>query len=145
MPRAELTLFAHIAARPDGEIDLAQSALLIAEDEYPGLDVAAYIERLDRIGADARELLLELDKPGDRRTTARLERVLSFVRSQGVDAVVFDAAEYGDVHPLLAPFVLLAPLEWFTVYSCVLRGITDLDERIFMGKGILAKPGISWP
>jgi regulator of sirC expression with transglutaminase-like and TPR domain len=79
MPRAELTLFAHVAARPDAEIDLAQAALLIAEDEYPGLDVAAYIERLDRIGATAREQLLDLDKPGDRRTTARLERVLAFV------------------------------------------------------------------
>ncbi len=79
MPRAELTLFAHVAARPDAEIDLAQAALLIAEDEYPGLDVAAYIERLDELGAAARQLLLELDKPGDRRTTARLERVLAFV------------------------------------------------------------------
>jgi len=79
MPRAELTLFAHVAARPDAEIDLAQAALLIAEDEYPGLDVAAYIERLDAIGAAAREQLLELDKPGDRRSPARLERVLAFV------------------------------------------------------------------
>ncbi len=74
------------------------------------------------------------------------ERVLAFVRAQGVDTVVFDAAaDAPQVHPLLAPFVLLAPLEWFTVYSCALRGITDLDERIFMGKGILAKPGSSWP
>lgn len=73
------------------------------------------------------------------------QRVLSFVRSQGVDTVVFDAAEYQGMHPLLAPFALLIPLEWFTVYSCALRGITDLDARVFMGKGILAKPGISWP
>lgn len=79
MPRAELTLFAHVAARPDAEIDLAQAALLIAEDEYPGLDVAAYVERLDAMGAAARQLLLELDKPGDRRSAARLERVLDFV------------------------------------------------------------------
>ncbi len=79
MPRAELTLFAHVAARPDAEIDLAQAALLIAEDEYPGLDVAAYVERLDSIGAAARQLLLDLDKPGDRRSPARLERVLAFV------------------------------------------------------------------
>jgi len=74
------------------------------------------------------------------------ERVLAFVRSQGVDAVVFDAAaDAPGLHPLLTPFALLIPLEWFTVYSCALRGITDLDERIFMGKGILAKPGSSWP
>ena len=79
MPRAELTLFAHIAARPDDEIDLAQAALLIAEDEYPGLDVAAYVERLDAMGAAARQLLLDVDKPGDRRAPERLERVLRFV------------------------------------------------------------------
>ena len=79
MPRAELTLFAHIAARPDAENDLAQAALLIAEDEYPGLDVAAYIDRLDTMGAAARQQLLDVDKPGDRRTAARLERVLGFV------------------------------------------------------------------
>lgn len=73
------------------------------------------------------------------------ERVLAFVREQGADTVVFDAAQYRDVPPLLAPFALLAPLEWFTVYSCALRGITDLDERVYMGKGILALPGSSWP
>ena len=96
MPRAELTLFAHIAARPDGEIDLAQAALLIAEDEYPGLDVAAYIDRLDAIGAAARQQLLDVDKPGDRRTIARLERVLSFVyRELGFAG---NATDYYDPH-----------------------------------------------
>jgi regulator of sirC expression with transglutaminase-like and TPR domain len=79
MPRAELTLFAHVADRPDAEIDLAQAALLIAEDEYPGLDVAAYVERLDALGDAARARLLDVDKPGDRRTQARLERVLTFM------------------------------------------------------------------
>ncbi len=79
MPRAELTLFAHVASRPDAEIDLAQAALLIAEDEYPGLDVAAYVERLDAMGEAARARLLDVDKPGDRRSPARLERVLGFI------------------------------------------------------------------
>src|SRR5258707_382988 len=79
MARAELTLFAHVAARPEAEIDLAQAALLIAEDEYPGLDVASYIDRLDSMGAAARAHLMEVDKPGDRRSPARLERVLTFV------------------------------------------------------------------
>ncbi len=73
------------------------------------------------------------------------ERVLAFVRARGVDTVVFDAAEYAEIHPLLAPFALLVPLEWFTIYSCALRGITDLDERVYMGKGILATAGRSWP
>lgn len=74
------------------------------------------------------------------------ERVLTFVRGQGVDVVVFNARTVAPtLHSLLAPFALLIPLEWFTAYSCALRGIVDLDERIFMGKGILAKPGSSWP
>lgn len=73
------------------------------------------------------------------------ERVLSLVQSQGVDTVVFDAAQHPELPALFAPFALLIYLEWFTVYSCVLRGITDLDERVYMGKGILSKPGISWP
>jgi regulator of sirC expression with transglutaminase-like and TPR domain len=79
MARAELTLFAHVASRPETEIDLAQAALLIAEDEYPGLDVAAYVERLDVIGAAARERLFDVDKPGERLSPARLERVLAFI------------------------------------------------------------------
>jgi regulator of sirC expression with transglutaminase-like and TPR domain len=81
MARAELTLFAHIAARPDAELDLAQASLLIAEDEYPGLDVAHFIERLDAFGADARRRLEDMMKPGDplAQVPARLSRVLSFV------------------------------------------------------------------
>ncbi len=45
-------LFQHIASRPDDEIDLAAAALLIAEVEYPGLDVAHYLTLLDGM-ADA--------------------------------------------------------------------------------------------
>jgi regulator of sirC expression with transglutaminase-like and TPR domain len=58
-------LFAHLAQRPDDEIDLAAAALLIAEAEYPGLDVAHYLGMLDamadsvrkRQGAGGEELL----------------------------------------------------------------------------------------
>jgi regulator of sirC expression with transglutaminase-like and TPR domain len=52
-----LTLFAHVAARPEAEIDLAESALLIGESEYPGLDVPRYLGLLDRLGEDARRAL----------------------------------------------------------------------------------------
>src|SRR5262245_2479578 len=94
MPRAELTLFAHVASRPDAELDLAQAALLIAEDEYSGLDVAAYVERLDRLGELARARLVDVDKPGDRRFPARLERVLAFMyREQGFHG---NAVDYYD-------------------------------------------------
>ncbi|HSC93844.1 MAG TPA: tetratricopeptide repeat protein [Burkholderiales bacterium] len=40
-----------IAAGPEADIDLVESALLIAAHEYPELDVAAYQARMDRIAA----------------------------------------------------------------------------------------------
>jgi len=49
-----LTLFAHVAARPEAELDLGQAALLIAEPEYPDLDVAYYVALLDKVGDEAR-------------------------------------------------------------------------------------------
>jgi fructoselysine-6-P-deglycase FrlB-like protein len=64
----------------------------------------------------------------------------------GARTLVLDAADYPSVHPQLTPFVLLIPLQWFTVYSALLRGITDLDERVFMGHRVLATgPDATWP
>jgi hypothetical protein len=46
----------------------------------------------------------------------------------------------------LAPFVFLVELQWFTVYSALLRGITDLDERVVMGHRRMAVgPDATWP
>jgi regulator of sirC expression with transglutaminase-like and TPR domain len=57
MEAADLALFRYHASRPEPELDLAQASLLIAEPEYPGLDVAHYLDKLDRLGADARRFL----------------------------------------------------------------------------------------
>ncbi|MDX6567150.1 MAG: fructoselysine 6-phosphate deglycase, partial [Gaiellales bacterium] len=57
----------------------------------------------------------------------------------------FDVADYPGLHPLLAPFVLKVPLQWFVVYSALLRGIDDLDERVLMGRNVLAAGGATWP
>jgi regulator of sirC expression with transglutaminase-like and TPR domain len=57
---ADLSLFAHLVARPDAEIDLAKVALVIAEPEYPGLDIPHYIAELDRLAARARARLHDL-------------------------------------------------------------------------------------
>ncbi|HWP35137.1 MAG TPA: transglutaminase-like domain-containing protein [Thermodesulfobacteriota bacterium] len=46
--------FAAIAARPDAEIDLAEAALVVAQEEYPDLDVKAYLRRLEELGDGAR-------------------------------------------------------------------------------------------
>jgi regulator of sirC expression with transglutaminase-like and TPR domain len=44
-------------ARPEQPLDLALGALLIACDEYPELDVARYLARLEELGATARSAL----------------------------------------------------------------------------------------
>jgi fructoselysine-6-P-deglycase FrlB-like protein len=62
-----------------------------------------------------------------------------------VRTIIYDMADYPDVHPLLAPFLLLIPLQWFTVYSALLAGIHNLDERVFMGRGVLAEGQAAWP
>lgn len=51
--RLSLTLFAHVCARPEAEIDLGEAALLIAQVEHPGLDVARYVRALDHLASAA--------------------------------------------------------------------------------------------
>jgi fructoselysine-6-P-deglycase FrlB-like protein len=75
------------------------------------------------------------------RTTA--ETTLAFLESQGARTLVFDAAAYGEIHPLLTPLLLNSLTQWFVVYSAILRGITDLDARVFMGHGVLSDA--PWP
>jgi regulator of sirC expression with transglutaminase-like and TPR domain len=57
MDEADLSLFAHVVGRPDAHVDLAQAALMIAEGEYPNLDIPTYIGTLDRFAARARRAL----------------------------------------------------------------------------------------
>jgi fructoselysine 6-phosphate deglycase len=75
-----------------------------------------------------------------------VERVCQLAKKMELKLITYDLADYGNIHPLLAPFVLMIPLQWFAVYSSLLRGITDLDERVLMGRGIMGKgKGITWP
>ncbi len=52
-----LTLFAHVAARPEDELDLAEAALLIDDAAYPGLDIPHYLRMLDQLGGEARRAI----------------------------------------------------------------------------------------
>jgi fructoselysine-6-P-deglycase FrlB-like protein len=72
-------------------------------------------------------------------------RTIEFCRDHGSQVLVYDAAELGGVHPLLTPMVLNSHTQWLIVYSAILRGITDLDERVFMGHNVLATGGAQWP
>jgi regulator of sirC expression with transglutaminase-like and TPR domain len=56
----DLLLFAHLVRKPDRELDLERAALVVAETEYPGLNVADYIAKLDTFGHLARQRLRSL-------------------------------------------------------------------------------------
>jgi fructoselysine-6-phosphate deglycase len=94
-------------------------------------------EALERIQIDAMVLL------GTDASRAVVEGTLDFLERQGSRTLVFDAADYGDLHPMLTPLVLNSVTQWFVVYSAILRGITDLDDRVFMGHGVLTDA--PWP
>lgn len=51
--------FITLARRPEEQIDLAEASLLIAAEEYPGLDIAAYLSKLDLLAARVRDRLSE--------------------------------------------------------------------------------------
>ncbi len=52
-----------ILTKPDREVNLAEAALLIAAEEYPDLDVRAYLARLEEMGAALRQRLDEESRP----------------------------------------------------------------------------------
>lgn len=56
-------LLAEIASRPEAEVNLAEAALLIAQDEYPDLDRKAYLDRLSAMGLVARERIADPSDP----------------------------------------------------------------------------------
>lgn len=72
-------------------------------------------------------------------------RTLAFCQEHGARTLVYDAQGWEDVHPLLTPLVMNSVIQWFIVYSAFLRGILDLDARVFMGRSILAEGGAPWP
>jgi fructoselysine 6-phosphate deglycase len=82
----------------------------------------------------------------DDETRTVSERAIEVASRYGARVVALDIRDYEGVHPVLAPFVLLVPLQWFVVYSALLRGIHDLDERVLMGHRILGKGDqVTWP
>jgi regulator of sirC expression with transglutaminase-like and TPR domain len=64
--RESLRRFAESVARPEPEIDLAEAALLMAADEYDGLDVAPYLARLDALARKADAEIPRRFSPRDR-------------------------------------------------------------------------------
>ena len=48
--------FAQLVHLPEAAIGLAEAMLLVAKEEYPDLEVTAYLERLDAMGAEVQRL-----------------------------------------------------------------------------------------
>jgi regulator of sirC expression with transglutaminase-like and TPR domain len=63
-----------IVAGPEEEIDLAEAALVVAAHEYPGLDVQAYLGRLEELGDGLKRRLRGDISPAD--TVITLNRYL---------------------------------------------------------------------
>ena len=61
--------FAELAAQADDDMNMAEGALLIAADEYPELDIKAYLKRLDVLAAGASELIAPDSDPLTRLET----------------------------------------------------------------------------
>lgn len=62
-PQPPRTRLEDILARPDREVDLAETALLVAAPEYGELDVRGYLVRLDEMGRALRMRLEDEQRP----------------------------------------------------------------------------------
>ena len=66
-------------------------------------------------------------------------RTLEACQRAGARTLVYDAADFGEVHPWLTPLVAYPAVEPFVIYSAVLRGVVDLAPRVQMGgRGLYA-------
>jgi regulator of sirC expression with transglutaminase-like and TPR domain len=57
--------FAQLVSGSEEELDLAEAALLIAQEEHPDLDITAYLHRLDELAASVRARLPQAPEPMD--------------------------------------------------------------------------------
>ena len=65
MPTAGRERFSQLVSGSEEALDLAEAALLIAQEEHPHLDVSAYLNRLDDLAAAVRTRLPESPSPAD--------------------------------------------------------------------------------
>ncbi|MGH7964643.1 MAG: SirB1 family protein [Candidatus Binatia bacterium] len=65
MPLTARERFTQVVTGSEEDLDLAEAALLIAQEEHPQLDVAAYLRRLDHLAAAARARLPQSPVPAD--------------------------------------------------------------------------------
>ena len=63
MENSKTDIFFYFADQPDSEVGLAIGALLIAQSEYPNVDIDDYLQKLDEIANEVRERISETSPP----------------------------------------------------------------------------------
>jgi regulator of sirC expression with transglutaminase-like and TPR domain len=56
-------LFTEMVQGPENRIDLARAALLVASEEYPGLDILRYVAKLEAMAAAVRTQIADAEDP----------------------------------------------------------------------------------
>lgn len=88
---------------------LMEGALKHACPLYSGEFRHGLIERAEK---DVPIIFLDAGFPGDELTNKSIE----FSNKIGVKTITFNMEDYSDIHPLLSPFILVVPVEWFIYY-----------------------------
>ena len=88
---------------------LMEGALKHACPLYSGEFRHGLIERAEK---DVPIMFLDAGFPGDELTNKSIE----FSETIGAKTITFRMEDYSDIHPLLSPFVLVVPVEWFVYY-----------------------------
>lgn len=88
--------FTAITRRPEKEIDLAEAALLIAAEEYPGLEVDDYLKRLDDLAQRVRQ---HIHEPTAREASDLDEAALRALHTVLFQEDGFCGAEENHDHP----------------------------------------------
>ncbi|MEL7671489.1 SIS domain-containing protein [Methanobacterium sp.] len=86
-----------------------EGALKHACPLYSGEFRHGLIERAEK---DVPIVFLNANYPGDDMTTRSIE----FCEKLGTKSLVYNMKDYSDMNPLMSPFSLVIPLEWFTYY-----------------------------
>ena len=74
---------------------------------------------IERAEKDVPLIFLDADLEGDELTKIAIRNSGEVL---GAKAIVYNLKDYADVNPLLAPFVLVIPLEWFVYYLAHFNG-----------------------
>jgi glutamine---fructose-6-phosphate transaminase (isomerizing) len=67
---------------------------------------------IERVEKNIPVVFLDANYPGDEFTRKSIE----FSQKVGAENIIYKMQDYANINPLLAPFILVVPLEWFIYY-----------------------------